>query len=143
MVKFIPVELTLDLRSRVLRNGKPLAECSFPTDQVEGVFHLAYYDGENIATIATFFPNNYKGNIIVGYQLRGMATDNPYLGKGYGKQLIQFAVEYIKNTNAQYIWCNSRSSAIKFYQKLGFELLSEEFDIAGVGPHYEMMLKLN
>lgn len=143
MVKFIPVELTLDLRSRILRNGKPLTECSFPTDQIAGVFHLAFYVDEQIATIATFFPNYYRDNSQLGYQLRGMATDHPFLGKGYGKQLIEFAINYIKNTNAQYIWCNARSSAIKFYQKLGFELVSEEFEIAGVGPHYEMILKLN
>lgn len=142
MVKFIPVDLTLDLRSRILRNGKPLLECTFPTDQVEGIFHLAFYVDEEIATIASFFPNSYKDNKELGYQLRGMATDLQYLGKGYGKQLIEFAVEYIKNTNAQYIWCNARSSAIKFYQKLGFETVSEEFEIAGVGPHYEMILKL-
>lgn len=142
MVKFIPVDLTLDLRSRVLRNGKPLAECIFPTDQIEGVFHLAFYKEQKIATIASFFPNHYKDSKELGYQLRGMATDSLYAGKGYGKQLIEFAVEYIKKTNAQYIWCNARSSAIKFYQKLGFELASEEFEIAGVGPHYEMILKL-
>ena len=142
MVKFIPVDLTLDLRSRILRNGKPLVECSFPTDQVEGIFHLAFYVDDTIVTIASFFPNNYKDNKELGYQLRGMATDSQYVGKGYGKQLIEFAVQYIKNTNAQYIWCNARSSAVKFYQKLGFELVSEEFEIAGVGPHYEMILKL-
>lgn len=142
MVKFIPIDLTLDLRSRILRNGKPLAECTFPTDQVEGIFHLAFYVDEEISTIASFFPNNYKDSKELGYQLRGMATDLPHTGKGYGKQLIEFAVEYIKNTNAQYIWCNARSSAVKFYQKLGFELVSDEFEIAGVGPHYEMILKL-
>lgn len=142
MVKFIPVDLTLDLRSRILRNGKPLVECSFPTDQVEGIFHLAFYVDDTIATIASFFPNNYKDNKELGYQLRGMATDLQYAGKGYGKQLIEFAVKYIKNTNAQYIWCNARSSAVKFYQKLGFQLVSDEFEIAGVGPHYEMILKL-
>ena len=143
MVKFIPVELTLGLRSKILRNGMPLTECIFPTDKVEGVFHLAYYVDDEIATIASFFPNNYKNKAQLGYQLRGMATDLPYLSRGFGKQLIQFAVEYIKNTNAQYIWCNARTSAIKFYQNLGFELISEEFEIAGVGPHYEMILKLN
>lgn len=143
MVKFIPVELTLPLRSKILRNGKPLAECLFPTDQVEGIFHLGFYVDQEIATIASFFPNNYKDNQQIGYQLRGMATDDQYLGKGYGKQLVQFAVEYIRKTNAQYIWCNARTSAVKFYEKLGFEIISEVFEIPEVGPHYEMMLKLN
>ena len=143
MVKFIPFEFTLGLRSIVLRNGLPPEQCVFPTDQLEGAFHLAFYSDDEIATIASFFPNNYKDNKELGYQLRGMATDTPFAGKGFGKQLIEFAVEYIKNTNAKYIWCNARTSATKFYEKLGFELVSEEFEIAGVGPHYEMILKLN
>lgn len=142
MVKFIPFELTLGLRSKILRNGLPPEQCIFPTDQVEGAFHLAYYIDEEIATIASFFPNCYKERKESGYQLRGMATDTPFLGKGYGKQLIAFAIAYINNTNAEYLWCNARTSAIKFYEKLGFELIGEEFEIAGVGPHYEMILKL-
>ncbi|TKC08201.1 GNAT family N-acetyltransferase [Pedobacter polaris] len=143
MVKFVPFEFTLGLRSKILRNGLAPEECIFPTDQVEGAFHLAFYVGNEIATIASFFPNNYKENKELGYQLRGMATDTPFLEKGFGKQLIEFAIEYIRKTNARYIWCNARTPAIKFYQKLNFELVSEEFEIAGVGPHYEMILKLN
>jgi predicted GNAT family N-acyltransferase len=142
MVKFIPVELTLGLRSKILRNGLALEECNFPTDKVEGAFHLAFYEANEIATIASFFPNSYQDKKELGYQLRGMATDYPFLGKGFAKQLVAYAVEYIKKTNAQYIWCNARTSAIEFYQKLGFELISEEFEIPGVGPHYEMILNL-
>ncbi len=142
MVKFIPFELTLGLRSKILRNNLPAESCVFPTDQVEGAFHLAYYADDEIATIASFFPKNYKDEIKLGYQLRGMATDTKFAGKGYGRELVKFAIAYIKNTNAQYIWCNARSSAVKFYEKMGFVPVSDEFEIAGVGPHYEMILNL-
>jgi predicted GNAT family N-acyltransferase len=142
MVKFIPFELTLGLRSKVLRNNLPLKDCIFPTDQIEGAFHLAYYLEEEIATVASFFPKNYNNRAELGYQLRGMASDPQFSGKGYGKSLVQFAIEYIKNTNAQYIWCNARSNAVSFYEKLGFEKVSNEFEVAGIGPHYEMILNL-
>ncbi len=142
MVKFIPFELTLGLRSKILRNGLPAQECIFPTDQVQGAFHLAYYEGEEITCIASFFPKNHGERKELGYQLRGMATDDQFKGKGYGTKLVQFAVEYIEKTNAAYIWCNARASAVPFYQKLGFELASNEFEIAGIGPHYEMILNL-
>lgn len=142
MVKFIPYELTLGLRSKMLRNNLPLSECIFPTDQVEGAFHLAYYVDVEIATIASFFPNNYKESKDLGYQLRGMASDDKFAGNGFGTKLIQFAIEYIKNTNATYIWCNARSSAVVFYEKLGFQKVSDEFEIAGVGPHFAMVLNL-
>ena len=142
MVKFIPFELTLPLRSRILRNGQPLKECVLPTDQVDGAFHLAFYEGEEIACIGSFFPKNYADRKELGYQLRGMASDDQFKGKGCGTKLVQFAIEYISKTNAEYIWCNARSSAIAFYKKLGFELASDEFEIAGIGPHYEMILNL-
>lgn len=142
MIKFIPLELTLGLRSKILRNGMPLAECKFVTDDTEGIFHLAAYNDQEIASVASFFPNRYKNSEELGYQLRGMATDTPFTGKGFGKQLIQFAVQYIKNTKATYIWCNARSTAVEFYKKIGFEIVSEEFEIDGVGPHYEMILKI-
>lgn len=142
MIKFIPLELTLGLRSKILRNGMPLAECKFVTDDTEGIFHLAAYNDQEIASVASFFPNRYKNSEELGYQLRGMATDTPFTGKGFGEQLIQFAVQYIKNTKATYIWCNARSTAVEFYKKMGFEIVSEEFEVAGVGPHYEMILKI-
>lgn len=143
MVKFIPADLTLALRSKILRNGIAPDSCVFPTDYVEGAFHLAYFIEDEIATIASFFPNNYKDTDELGYQLRGMATDSRHLGNGYGTALIKFAVDYIKNTNAKYLWCNARTSAVNFYEKIGFEVVSSAFDIPGVGPHYEMILKLN
>ena len=142
MVKFVPFELTLGLRSKVLRNNLPLDACVFPTDQVEGAFHLAFYVQDEIATIASFFPKNQKDHQSLGYQLRGMATDPPFVGKGYARQVINFAVNYIKNTNAKYIWCNARKTAVDFYKKQGFQVSSEEFEVAGIGPHYEMILNL-
>ena len=143
MIKFIPAELTFPLRSIVLRKGLAPEACVFPTDHLDGAFHLAYYVNEEIATIASFFPNKYKEREEEGYQLRVMATNPKFLGQGFGKQVVIFSIEYIKNTNAQYLWCNARTSAVKFYEKLGFSTISAEFEIAGVGPHYEMMLNIN
>jgi predicted GNAT family N-acyltransferase len=114
----------------------------FPNRSTRRAFHLAYYVEDEIATIASFFPKNYREKKELGYQLRGMATDINFGGKGYGSKLIEFAVDYIKKTDARYLWCNARTSAVKFYQKLGFEPVSEEFEIDGVGPHYEMILNL-
>lgn len=143
MIKFVPLELVLPLRSKMLRNSAPESECVFPTDNIEGIFHLAYYvDETEIATVATFFPQNMQDKEASGYQLRGMATDAPFFGKGYGAALVKYAVDYIKEAKAEYIWCNARTSAVDFYKKQGFDVVSEEFEIPGVGPHYIMILNL-
>lgn len=142
MVKFIPAAATLALRSAVLRKGKSMNECVFETDFSEGAFHLAYYVDNEIVTIASFFENNYKDLHQQGYQLRGMATAEQFIGRGYAKELLQFAINHVKKQNATHIWCNARTAAIGFYLKMGFEPLSPEFNIIGVGPHYEMIFNI-
>lgn len=124
----------------MLRNNLSLAECTFPTDQIEGAFHLGCFVEDQLVSVASFFPNNYRDQPKEGYQLRGMATDSDFVGEGFGAKLIDFAVIQLNAANASYIWCNARSSAVEFYKKKGFELISSEFEIEGVGAHYEMIL---
>jgi len=142
MVKFILPEEVLPLRSLVLRNGKPLTECEFEGDRNYDTFHLGYVENDEIRSIASLMRNDYFPEEGEGYQLRGMATHPDFGGRGYGAALINFAVEYLKEYQTDYLWCNARSSAATFYKKLGFINESPEFDIPGIGFHYEMRLKL-
>jgi len=142
MVKYISAEDTLPLRSRVLRSGKPVKECIFPTDHIEGAFHLGGLTAGQLVVIASFFPDNHPDFGEGGFKLRGMATDPDFSGRGYGAELIKFAVKELRSAKGSYIWCNARSSAVVFYQKLGFELISAEFEIPGVGPHFNMIKQL-
>ncbi len=142
MVRFISSDKTLKLRSEILRDNRPLTDCVFPTDKIDGAFHLGCFVEDQLVSVASFFPNNYKDRNGIGYQLRGMATAAVFSGKGYGAKLIDFAISQLNATNAAYLWCNARSSAIEFYKRKGFELTSAEFEIEGVGPHYEMILNI-
>ncbi len=143
MVKFISLELTLPLRSKILRNNLPLEHCVFPTDNTAGIIHVGYYQQDEILTVASFFPKNLQKYSGFGFQLRGMATNTLFVNKGFGKQLVIFAIDHLKKQNVSYLWCNARATAVVFYQKLGFEIVSEKFEIEGVGPHYTMILNLN
>ena len=142
MIRFIQSDELLTLRSVVLRNGKPLDDCRFPTDHVPGAFHMGYYANKELACIASFHPQSYEKYNGVGYQLRGMATAEAYRGHGFGNQLINFAIVYLRGQNANYIWCNARKSAARFYQGVGFELISAEFEMPDIGPHFVMYLKI-
>ncbi|RZK42888.1 MAG: GNAT family N-acetyltransferase [Pedobacter sp.] len=142
MVRFISSDRTLELRSKILRKGRPLNDCIFPTDQLEGAFHLGCFNESNLVSIGSFFPKKYNEYPEDAYQLRGMATDTEFTGMGYAAKIIEFAVSQLNATDASYLWCNARTSAVGFYTKMGFEVISEEFEIEGVGPHYEMILKI-
>jgi GNAT superfamily N-acetyltransferase len=143
MIKFIPVEDVLSIRNEVLREGKlTLNECRWPSDALEQAFHLGYYVGEELACIASFHPQEYGDFTGTGYQLRGMATIEKYRGQGIGNLLMNFAITYLRGQKINYIWCNARKKAVQFYQNLGFEVISDEFEQPKIGPHYVMYVKI-
>jgi len=143
MIKRITQADTLALRSAVLRNNKPFTECVLPTDDAAGIFHLGYYEEGQLICIGTFFPEDYPGYGKGGVRLRGMATDPAFAGQGFGARLIKFAINELTSAKASYIWCNARKTAVGFYSKLGFEIVSEEFEVAGIGPHFNMLIRLS
>ncbi|SEL87181.1 GNAT family N-acetyltransferase [Parapedobacter koreensis] len=144
MIKFIDTEDTLPLRSLVLRNGAPLANCHFQGDDSETTFHMGYVANDQdtvcILTCQLEPLEDYQG---VGYRLRGMATHPDWQGKRIGSQLLNAAINHLAvDLTADYLWCNARRVAYDFYRHLGFDMISEEFEIPGIGPHKVMYLGL-
>jgi predicted GNAT family N-acyltransferase len=143
MIRFINIEALLPVRNEVLREGKLTNnECRFPTDTVPGAFHLGYYKDTELACIASFHPQSYGEFTGEGYQLRGMATIEKFRGQGMGNQLLNFAIVYLRGQSANYLWCNARKVASRFYLNMGFEIISPEFEIQNIGPHYVMYVKI-
>jgi len=143
MIKFITVDELLPLRNALLREGKLTNdECRFPTDSLQGAFHLGYYLAYELVCIASFHPQSYRDFAGVGYQLRGMATVEKYRGRGIGNQVLNFGIVYLKGQKANYLWCNARKKALPFYLNMGFEVISEEFEVPVIGPHYVLYVKI-
>ena len=146
MIKFILVEELLGVRNEVLRGGLlTLDECRFPSDNLPGAFHLGYFaddSGHKLLSIASFHPQTYGEFQGTGYQLRGMATVEGYRGKGLGNQLLNFGIVYLRGQKANYVWCNARKRALPFYLNMGFEVISAEFEVPVIGPHYVMYAKI-
>lgn len=83
--------------------------------------------------------NNIDEQLPDAFRLRGMATLPNYRRLGFAKELLVFAMNHIKNElNVGYLWFNARVNAFPFYEAIGFEYMSDEFDIPGIGPHKEM-----
>jgi predicted GNAT family N-acyltransferase len=143
MIKFLQTEEVLPLRNIILREGKLKdEECIFLNDDAADTFHLGYILNEKVVSVASFHHQMNKDFPGEAFQLRGMATALEFQGKGYGNQLLNFAIVYLRGQKVNYIWCNARKKAFKFYQSIGFEFISDEFDIPGIGPHKTMYLKI-
>lgn len=143
MIRFIKAEDTLAIRSQVLQKGKDPQLCLNPEDNNPDSFHLGYFDDQDkLVCILTIHKTSHPKLPHTGYRLRGMATLPEGRRKGYANQLLNAAIEHLKTQlHADYLWFNARKVAYAFYESMGFEYMSDEFEIADIGPHKEMFMQ--
>jgi predicted GNAT family N-acyltransferase len=135
---------TYQIRNQILRPGQPIEACHFAEDENEQTFHLgAFIDSKLVSVASFYFERNEKFEEEYQYRLRGMATLAEHQGKGLSSALLKTAFPIIKQNFCQMLWCNARTSAQGFYQKVGFEKVGDEFDIKGIGPHVLMFKNIN
>jgi ribosomal protein S18 acetylase RimI-like enzyme len=71
-------------------------------------------------------------------KLRQMAVEPEQQRNGLGRKLILEVEEHLKSIGFKEIELNARTSAIGFYQKLGYEVIGEEFTEVKI-PHLKML----
>jgi GNAT superfamily N-acetyltransferase len=76
------------------------------------------------------------------WRVRGMATAPEARGRGAGTAVLGALIEYAREQRATGVWCNARIGALTLYQRAGFAIVSERFEIPEIGPHYRMELSL-
>jgi GNAT superfamily N-acetyltransferase len=139
-IKHISALQTIDLRTRILRPGQPIEICHYPEDNLSSTFHLGIFHGDRIVANGTFMQFAHKDfpEARNPYRLRGMASDFEYQGQGLGSMILQNAEMILKSMNCDLLWFNAREKAFRFYEKNGFLITGNMFDIAGAGPHKVM-----
>ena len=141
-IKNISAKDTYSIRKEVLRKGIDLP-FKFNGDLDKDTFHLGAYKDGFLVGVASFMKVNLDFFNGTQYQLRGMATLYKVRGLGFGKLLISEASNQLKQKGIAIIWCNAREVALKFYERNGFKIIGESFEIDKVGTHYKMYKKLN
>ena len=141
LIRRVTAEEVRPLRHTVLRPGQAFEETVYPGDDA-GV-HLAAFDGERLVGIASLYEEDRLDGRAGGWRLRGMATDAGVRGAGFGASLLAGCVEHVAGAGGSELWCNARMAAVGFYRRAGFEVVSEEFDVPGIGPHVVMTRPVN
>lgn len=123
----------IDLRWHVLRPGRPRASAHLPGDEAPETVHWVALDGDDrVVGCATVLASD-------GLQLRGMAVDPHWQGKGVGAEIVRSIVD---RAEGRRLWCNARLSAAGFYRRCGFVEEGGHFEIEGIGPHVKMAWRL-
>ena len=143
-VKEITFRDCYDLRLKVLKRKEWNYDYQYAGDADATTFHLGIYRDNELVTIASFFANSNKHVVADNpIQLRGMATLSDFQGQGLGRLMVQAAIEESKKRNIDVLWCNAREEAVNFYEKLGFRIASDRFEIPRVGPHFIMHIQID
>jgi len=125
----------LDLRYRVLRIGLPRGSEYYPgVDDDTKTRFICVYNGEKIIGCATL---QLDAKEDCKYRIRGMAVDPDFRNKGIGSDIVKNLQKEVSKENTG-IWCNARIRAVSMYSRCGFSIVSDIFEISGIGPHYDM-----
>ena len=131
------------LRHAELRKGEDFSTTFYLRDNDNETFHMACIKEDKVVACATFYPEfSDKVAAVNPYRLRGMATDSHFQRKGYATDLMEESFKELKERDGDMLWCNARLVAVDFYKSVGFKIIGDLFDIAGIGPHYYMYKEL-
>jgi ribosomal protein S18 acetylase RimI-like enzyme len=138
----------IQLREIVFNSEEYLSELILRDAVLRKPLGLSLFD-ENLETeeddvhIGAFIHNKIVGVLILTklnekeIKMRQVAVDEDYRNKRIGQEMVLYSEEYSINAEYTTILLNARKSAVGFYEKLGYETISEEFLEINI-PHYKM-----
>jgi N-acetylglutamate synthase-like GNAT family acetyltransferase len=132
------LESILDLRYKVLREpwNQP---ASTATDSLEDSSINAYISNEAGKAIACGRLQENENKI---GQIRFMAVDGTYQGKGLGKMIVEHLEKRAKDLGLNSVELQARSNAVKFYESCGYKIKEKTFLLWGIIQHYLMEKKI-
>lgn len=138
-VRLISAEETWSLRHRVLRPHQDMTAVQYAEDERDDPLHFGAMDKSEILAIASVYHEDENGQRGLGiWRLRGMASDPAVRGHGFGAHVLQGCLQYLREFGASQVWCNARVTVRGFYEKHGFVVEGDVFEMPGIGPHVFM-----
>ena len=138
------LEEVVDLRHGVLREGLPRSAAIFPGDEAATTLHYGAFRDGKVLCCATLHASQWEAE--PAWQLRGMATSPEARRQGLGRRVLERMEQDLRTAAATgaplLLWCNARVPAVRFYEGLGWRVVSDKFDVPTAGPHVRMMKRL-
>lgn len=127
----------VDLRYAVLR--EPLG-LNYTREQLlaeDKDIHFVYYTDSVVMATLMLTPAE-DGHI----KMRQVAVDELFQGAGIGAKIVEYSEAYALDYGFTYMEMHARKSAVPFYQKLGYNIIGEEFMEVTI-PHFKMVKDLS
>lgn len=138
---------TEDLNSQIYKDALAIRykvfvdEQKVPSDleidefEEKSIYGVLYDSDQAVATVRIYSLNNKV------YKVQRVAVLKQLRGQGLGKRLMLDVERKAKEMQVEHLKLDSQNTAIPFYQKLGYEISSDEFLDAGI-LHHTMIKKI-
>ena len=126
----------VDLRFQILRNPLGLTFSQADLDKEKDDILIGFFEEDNLEGCCILTPDN-KTEI----RLRQMAVIAGLQHRGIGRVIMNFAENVARDRGYKVLHMHARKTAVGFYQKLGYEIIGEEFEEVTI-PHFEMQKAL-
>jgi ribosomal protein S18 acetylase RimI-like enzyme len=125
------------LRQRVMRPHQAAEQLVYRGDGAADTLHAAIRaeDGATVAVASVMRERCPCARLGANWRLRGMAVEEAQRGRGFGTELLALCEAHVREHGGVGIWCNARTGVVGFYERAGFTVVGEEFEIAHIGPH--------
>lgn len=148
-VSIVAGELTRELRRTVLRPHQAVAH-PLPGDDVADAVHFAILDGDGGTPLCACFvlvesypwpratsqPAGSPPQDRTQWHLRSVATDPAHQRTGLGTVLLQAVLHFVSRNDGGILWCNARTPAVPFYERLGLTTYGTEHISHGLAHLY-------
>jgi len=96
------------------------------------------FDGGELVAVGLIGPEGEPGQ----WRVRGMATAPAARRRGAGAAVLAALVDHARRRGAREVWASVRTPARTLYERAGFRVDSEVYEVEHIGPHVLMRLPL-
>lgn len=127
----------LELRYSQLRIGLPRGSERYPgVDDDPRTRHLLAEDSTNHRLVGcATLQCDPRGDL--KYRIRAMAVSGECQGRGIGAAMLA-EIQRVAHEEGTGLWCNARLRAVTLYERAGFVIVSDRYELPGIGPHHDM-----
>jgi GNAT superfamily N-acetyltransferase len=146
-VEYVAAWTTWPLRQEVLRPGRAVRDCIYPGEDDPRAAHVAALrrgqapDADLLVLAVGVVmpePPSWEPAADDGWRIRGMATGPDVRGQGVGHRVLDQLIDHVATAGGGLLWCNARTPALTFYQRAGFRVRGDVFELPEIGPHRVM-----
>jgi predicted GNAT family N-acyltransferase len=125
-------EAALAIRRDVFVEGQDVPEdLELDGRDDEATHFLARRDGEPVGTARL---RDYGDGVA---KVERVAVRDPHRGEGWGRRIMAAVEEHARGVGYERVHLAAQVPVVEFYERLGYEVVSEEFMDAGI-PHRSM-----